>query len=489
MAGRAAAYLVRARRPLTLPVGHASLRNELTLKEIPVSWSFVLSGVVLLGFVIFVHELGHFLMAKWRGVRVLRFSLGFGPAMVSFTRGETEYRLAWFPLGGYVQMAGDHPGEDGSMPAARDEFLSHPWVGRMLIALAGPAANLITAFVTLVVVAMVGVSYPDFPNRLGPTPDSSLAHAAGFREGDRIVAVNATPVDSWVQIFVANSKVPAARPVTLVAEREGRRFEVALSPERREPVMSSLRRPADPARVGAVVTGMPAYKSGLKEGDRILAVDGQPVSAWDELPRALKGKADRPVTLRIERGATRFDVQVTPINPDGGPGGDARIGIEAPRHGVYVERHPFPQALELGFRGTGALVGSVYSSMWLTVSRPLYYREYLGGPLFIAQAAGEQARRGLDSYLQFLAMINVAIMAFNLLPLPLLDGGHVLLALLQAVRRQAISARAYMRFQRVGLVVIGAIFVLILANDPWRLVQRQRALDRAPRENTVAPPP
>ena len=130
-------------------------------------WNAIVPGVVLLGLVIFVHELGHFVMAKWRGVKVIRFSLGFGPALVALQRGETEYRLAWIPLGGYVQMAGDSPGEDGTMPGSREEFLSHPWTGRLLIAIAGPAANLIAAFLTLVLVGIVGVRYPDFPNRLG----------------------------------------------------------------------------------------------------------------------------------------------------------------------------------------------------------------------------------------------------------------------------------------------------------------------------------
>ena len=199
------------------------------------------------------------------------------------------------------------------------------------------------------------------------------------------------------------------------------------------------------------------------------------------------------MTLLVERGGRTFPIHVKPINPDGGPGENARIGIEAPRHGVYIERHSLLESVGLGFRATGSLLTSVYASMWLTVSRPLYYREYLGGPMFIAQAASEQARRGLDSYLQFLAMINVAIMAFNLLPIPVLDGGHILLALVQAVRRRAISARGYLRFQRLGLVVIGTLFILIIANDPLRWVQRQRALDKAPapasRETPVAPSP
>ncbi len=446
-------------------------------------------GVVLLGLVIFVHELGHFLAAKWRGVRVLRFSLGFGPALLSTRRGETEYRLAWFPLGGYVQMAGDSPGENGAMPERPDEFLSHPWAGRLFIGLAGPLANLLTAFVVMVVVGMVGVSYPDFPNRLGATPDTSVAHRAGLREGDLVVGVGGQRVSSWIQIFFSSDRVPQNRPLTLLIQRGGRLSKLVVPPAEREPLLSSLRRPPDPPVIGTVVTGMPAYKAGLKEGDRILSLDGRAVRVWEDLPAMLKDQADRPVALRVLRGGEIFDITVTPMNPGEGPGTGARIGIEAPRHEVFVERHGFFESVDLGFRATVSLVANVYAGMWLTVSRPLYYREYLGGPLFIAQAASQQARRGWDSYLQFLALINIAIMAFNLLPLPILDGGHMLLALLQAVRGRAISARGYIRFQKVGLVVISALFILILANDPLRMMQRQRALERAPQEKTFAPSP
>ena len=452
-------------------------------------WSLVLPGLLLLGLVIFVHELGHFLVAKWRGVRVLKFSLGFGPPLIKWTKGETEYRLSIIPLGGYVQMAGDSPDEDGTMPGGKDEFLSHPWFGRLLIAAAGPAANLITAYVVMVTVGLIGVSYPDYSNQLGAIPDTSRAYQAGLREGDRIVAVGGQPTKSWIAIFVKASEHPKNEAMSLTVSRSGGSLDIPLSPEMREPVLLGLQRPPEPPVVGGVVTGMPAYKAGLKEGDRILAINGQAVAVWEDLPRALQGNADRPMTLSIQRGSQQFDLRVTPMNPDGGKGKDARIGIEAPRHGVYIERHPLLESLQLGFRATGALVANVYGGLWLTFTRPLYYREYLGGPLFIAQAASEQARRGLDSYLQFLAMINVAIMAFNLLPIPVLDGGHILLALLQAFRRQAISARAYIRFQKVGLAVIGTLFILILANDPLRLVQRQRALDKAPQEGEVAPSP
>src|SRR6185295_13860686 len=234
-------------------------------------------------------------------------------------------------------------------------------------------------------------------------------------------------------------------------------LDVHLSAEQREPFFSSLRFPPDPPVIGNVVTGMPAYKAGLKEGDRIVSVVGKPIQSWDQLPVALRGTVDKPVKLVIDRQGRRLPVSVVPMDPEGRGHENARIGIEPPRSEVYIERHGPFESLEFGARATVAMVKSVYGGMWLTVTRPLYYREYVGGPIFIAQAASEQARRGFDQFLGFLAMINIAIMAFNLLPLPVLDGGHILLALIEAVRRQAISATSYVRFQKVGLVVLGTL--------------------------------
>ena len=449
----------------------------------------VVPGILLLGLVIFVHELGHFLMAKWRGVRVLRFSLGFGPALFSFTRGETEYRLSWIPLGGYVQMAGDSVGEDGSMPGARDEFLSHPWYGRIMIAAAGPAANLVTAFVVIVLVCLIGVSSPDYPSLVGVTPDSSLAYRTGFREGDRIVKVAAIPVKTWMQAYVVADSVPAHEPLLIEIKRGDAPAAITIAPDARLAVFRSVRPPATPAVVGSVRTGMPAYKAGIKEGDRILAVNDVPIASFDDLPIAIRGNVDKSVKLKILRDGRTIELSVTPMNSDGKRGANGQIGIAPPREEKFVQRYPLQEAIKLGATQTVRLTATVYQSMWLTVSQFFYYREYVGGPLFIAQAASESAKEGLDSFLQFLAMINIAIMAFNLMPLPVLDGGHILLALIEAVRRQAVSARTYVRFQQFGLVIMGTLLVLILANDPWRVVQRQRAIGKATPRAETAPAP
>ena len=446
--------------------------------------------VVVLGIVIFVHELGHFLVAKWRGVTVLKFSLGMGPEIGGFTRGGTRYCLAWVPVGGFVQMAGDHLNDDGSMPeGGPEQFLTHPWFGRILIALAGPAANLVGAWVVMVALCMLGVQQPDYPPLLGTLPDTSAAHAAGLREGDRVLALAGHAVRTWHDIEEAADGRDRARPLVFDLDRGGRRLALAVPGADGARVLGGLEPLPRPPLVGSVMTGMPAYRAGLQEGDHVRAVDGAPVTRFDQIGAALRGRADRPVRITITRGGRTFDVAVTPMRPTGDAASSlAVIGIEAPRGLTWTERFGPLAAVGAGFRLTGGVIASVYQGLWLTLSQPVYYRQYVGGPIFIAQMARDSARRGLDNFLYFLAWIHVAIMSFNLLPVPLLDGGHIALALLEALRRRAISGRTYLNFQKVGLVLVGSLFVIIFSTDILRPLQRQQALGKAPRETTTVEP-
>ena len=450
--------------------------------------SSVLPGIVLLGIVIFFHELGHFLAAKWRGVTVLRFSLGMGPELVGFTHGGTRYCVSWIPLGGFVQMAGDHLADDGSMPeGGPEQFLTHPWWGRIIIAVAGPAANLVTAFLVVLLMFMVGVHLPDWPNHLGALQDDTHAYAAGLREGDVITSIGGRKVGNWHELEEAASHLDGKSAVTFAFVRDSSADRVVVAGKDTKAVLADFQPPPTPPIVGNVGTGTPAYRAGMKEGDRVLAVDGKPMHAFGDIPQALRGKADHPVTFRLERDGKAFDLAVTPMSMDG-KCCSAQIGIGAVRGVQWVQRLSFIDAVPAALRTIPGLVGGVYSSLWLTLTRPFYYREAIGGPIFIAQMAAESARMGLDSWLYLLALINVAIMAFNLLPLPLLDGGHITLAVLEGARRRAVSGRTYMNFQKVGLVLVGTLFVFILSKDLVRPFQRLRAVEQAPRETTTVAP-
>ena len=452
--------------------------------------STVLPGLVLLGVVIFVHELGHFLAAKWRGVTVIKFSLGMGPEMVGFTAGGTRYCLSWVPLGGFVQMAGDSPGDDGSMPeGGQQEFLSHHWFGRVIIAVAGPAANLVTAYVVMVVMCLHGVTLPDFPNVVGTLESGTAAWRAGLRSGDRINALSGHAVKTWHELENAAERSGRGTPLEFSLTRGGLPVLVQVPAASSRAVLGDLAPESSPAIVGNVATGMPAYRAGVQDGDHILSVDGVAVQRFEEIGPQLRGKVDRPVRLALQRGGKRFELTVSPISADGTPGSQhAVIGVEPPRGMTWVQTFTPLEAVKAGYAFTAGLVTTVYQGMWLTVSRPIYYRDYVGGPIFIGQMARDSARKGLDNFLYLLAMINLAIMAFNLLPVPLLDGGHIVLALIEAARRRALSARTYINFQKVGLVLVGTLFVLILSKDIVRPFQRMRAIDRAPRETTTVVP-
>jgi len=441
----------------------------------------ILAFLVVLPPIIFFHELGHFLAARWCGVRVLRFSLGFGPRIVSFTRGNTEYRLAWIPLGGMVRMAGESL-EDATRMSAPDEFLSQPWWKRAVIAVGGPAMNLVLAFLVLVAMYRVGGKFEDYPAVLGRLDPRAYAVRLGLQPGDRLTALDGHAIASWMDFYMTltgpeSAKHPRhvlgyARPSASGAAASG---QVSFPDRDLEDFAKDLVAHRPPV-IGSVLVGGSAYLAGLKDGDRIVSVNGQPIREWTDLSDIIFVSAGKPLLFHVRRGGRDLDFRVVPQAQEDGPRG-GRVGIAAQSTEFYYSKGaPWPRAVAAGWSSAWFQVGQTYSGLARLVTRPRQFSQQVGGPIMIGQLAGYEARRGLADLLWFGAFISVAIMAFNLLPIPILDGGHVLFALVEAVQRRPLSIAQLLLMQRIGLAVLGSILVFVLLNDSWRLVQRARSV-------------
>ncbi len=445
----------------------------------------LLPGILLLGILVFLHELGHFLMAKWLKVPVYKFSLGFGPALFAFHRGETRYQVSALPLGGYVSMAEEVKDADGK-PDLVDRFSEQPWWKRLVIALAGPGANLVTGYLALVVMGVVGVQLPDYDAVLGPIEPGTRAEAYGLVAGVRITAVGGKTVTSF-QDFLANvGQAPATGPLMLaIAAPDGATREITVPAAERNQVLGELRPPEAGTEVGSVVIGTPAYLAGLQGGDRIVSIAGRSLTRWRELTDIVSRSAGKPLEFVIERKGRRFPVTITPQAPptaNAWEGG--RIGIEAPRTRTYLVRSSFPEAVGNAFPLSKVLIAQTFEGIAAVLTRPFQSASSLGGPQMIMQVAGANAKRGAGDFIYILAVISFAIMAFNLLPLPVLDGGHIFLALVEAVRRRPPATWFTVAYQRVGLVLIGGFIVFVLFNDLSRSLQHRAAVNR----NNQAPP-
>lgn len=351
----------------------------------------LISAIVLLGILIFVHELGHFLFAKLLGIPVLKFSLGFGPRIIGFRRGETEYQIAAIPLGGFVKMLGEDPGEEVPEEQRKRAFNAQPVWKRMSVVAAGPLFNVAFAAVLFSILIMVGLQ-------------------------------------------------------------------------------------ANTATVGKVIEGTPAESAGLMGGDRIMSIDGIRVKLWEDMTELIQARPGKEITLELKRGGEINTVTLTARAETvkdifGEDHRIGRIGI-TPAEDFEKVSMPFTSAVAWGAKRTW-----YYSKLTVVVLVKLIQRvipaDNLGGPILIVQLAGQQAARGIIDFFMFMAVISINLGVVNSFPIPILDGGHILFMIIEAVRGKPLSQRTLELAQRAGLLIILGIMVFAIYNDILRVFNGQ----------------
>ncbi len=443
----------------------------------------ILAGVLVLGVLVMVHELGHFLAAKASGIRVEEFSIGFWPRVVGVRKGETDYRISALPIGGYVKMAGMSY-EDEARTGAPDEFLSKPWYARSFVALAGPGMNFVLAVVLCSAMGLIGYNVEDYPPVVGDTGGSPAAAELGLREGDEITSAAGSPVDTWHGFADAVYEIEADRTVQIDLVRDGAPLSVSAPAEKVRDMLRTTP-PRNPPVVGSVHLGTPAYSAGLAERDSIIAIDGVPIEDWSDLQAAVSAKPDEPLRLDVARDGGRFSVEVVPLAMENRSGETVgRIGISPVEAGSYTVRLSFLESLKQGPAMAVGLTAQIYRGLWMLISNPGYLAKSVVGPIGIVQMSGGEARKGLANYIYFGALISVALMVFNLLPIPVLDGGHVIISAVEGGIRRRLKPKVHIIFHRVGMAILGALVIFVLLNDVTRVWKRDRAVSRTQTEAT-----
>jgi len=425
----------------------------------------LLAFVFVLGVLIFVHELGHFLAARRIGVRVLTFSLGFGPKLLRIRRGDTEYCVSAIPLGGYVKMAGETP--DDPLTGRDDEFLSKSKWQRFQVLIMGPLMNIALAFALTWLVLLRGAEVPaylDRPPVVGAVVAGSPAERAGIRPGDRLVSVAGRQVTTWEGAGVAIG-VKARREVAIELVRDGQSQMVRVTPdaEGRFEVGNIGVLPDSRPAIRSLVAGEPAQKAGLKPGDVVLSVDGERMLNGAQLSEAIAKRPNHPITLAIERGGSPMTFTLTPALR----GKKGMIGISIGEETRVIQPGPL-QALNLSLQKNYEYGGLIFRTLGGLLTRETSPKQLMG-PVAIAQLSGEYAALGWVPLFSLMAMISLNLGILNLLPIPVLDGGHIFIMGIEAIARRDFSAKVKENMLLAGFVVLMLLMVTVIYNDLMRI--------------------
>ncbi len=422
--------------------------------------------VVVLGVMVFVHEAGHFLAAKAFGVRVLTFSLGFGKRLFGFERGGTDYRVSVLPLGGYVKMAGDDP--SAVLTGDPGEFLSCPRWQRFVIILMGPMMNFVLAIVVLGGLYMFHYqkpAYEDQPLVIGAVEAHSAAAEAGLQPGDRVVQFGGIKDPKWedVKFKVLTS---AGHSIPIVFKRDGETMRASLTPhaEGRDGAGVAGWYPYLPLVIEKVEPGQPASKAGLKAGDTIIALNSHPIYYWPLIVQKLREGKGREDELTVSRSGKEFQVHLKPVYTDIEESKAWRIGVVIQQNAYIIRKLPLGLAFEQSVRANYGYFLETFDVLAKILTRQMSTRS-LAGPIGIAQISGEAYRRGIADLLTFVAFISLQLGIINLLPIPVMDGGHIFMLAIEGLMRRDLSLAVKERVIQVGVVLIVLLFVFVMYND------------------------
>ena len=436
---------------------------------------------IVLGFMILIHEFGHYAAAKYFGVRVEVFSIGFGKRLLGFKRGETDYRIAAIPLGGYVKTSGENPMDSRSDDPG--EFLNHPRWQRFVIALAGPAMNIMLAVALLTGVYMMHYEYPavlDEPAVIGWVNPDSPAERGGIKVGDKIVQVEDIQNPTWEQVTIKEALSPN-QPLKYEIEHDGKITAKTLvpEPEGRNQLGTMGWVPKDSNVILTLVEpGMPAEKAGIKVGDQVLTANGQPIPVVQALIQMLKRTKDQPLDLAVLRNGQKLNFTVQPTFDQGASGQEPayRIGIASASTKKVVQLN-FTDALKRSLsenKNSSFLILELLQKM---VQRKVSMRQ-VDGPIGIGSAVGEAAReKGWTPLLGITAAISLNLGIMNLLPIPILDGGVILLLFIESLMQKEISLPIKERIYQAAFVFLVLFAVMVIYND---LVKTLPGLTRMP---------
>lgn len=428
------------------------------------------AAVFALGLMVTIHELGHFLAARWFKVRVDVFSFGFGPRIFGYKRGDTDYRFSILPFGGYVRMAGDNPSEERT--GAPDEFLSKPRWQRTIIALAGPVMNLAFALIVVAVLFTGNVQQPAYtekPAIVAGVADNSPAQKAGIQPGDQIVDVNGTKNPTWQRLHWEATLSLPGNFIPITVQRDGSTFETNVQSSLDE--FKTFGYPATRIVLDTLSPGQGAARAGLRPGDELVSVDHQPITYLPQASELIQHDAGHPVEIEVRRGDHNYSVPVHAAKLESPEGERWMIGA------VFGVRDDLETAHYNIFESIGlsawintrlseqilGVLGELFTSKWSQVLKEVQ------GPVGIVAESGKAARRGPRDLFSLMAIISLNLGILNLLPIPILDGGHIIMLAVESVMRRDLSIRAKELFLQVGMVFILILLAVVMYHDIVRL--------------------